>query len=102
VGVSQRLAPLLAAGLFGGAALHRASLSGTLPPVGAPVDEARWLVSAQLRPELELALGPLGVVVQGTIGAPMRKQAYTVDAVEMVGAGSVWWMLGGGLRLDIL
>jgi hypothetical protein len=102
VGLSHPLVPLLSVGLLGGAALHRASISGTLPPAASPVDTSRWLVSAQLRPELDLAIGPLGVVVQGTLGAPLRKQAYTVDGVDMVGASSLWWMLGGGLRVDIL
>jgi hypothetical protein len=102
VGLEQRLTPLLAAGLYGGAALHRTALSGALPPADTPVETVRWLVSAQLRPELELGLGPLGVVLQGAIGVPLRKQVYRVDAVEMAGAGSVWWTLGGGLRLDIL
>ena len=103
VGLSHRFASIVSAGLHLGGALHRSALASAFQPDGTPArPETSWFPSVQARPELDLALGPVGVVLQGTVGAPLRKQDYNVNKVTRIETGTVWWMLGGALRLNVL
>lgn len=101
-GLVQRLDSGFELGLHAGAALDRTTLSGTLLPDGSRVETARWVGSVLLRPEVGIALGPVGVLLQGGLGAPLRKQDYLVNGVKRVETEPLWWTVGGALRVDLL
>lgn len=100
LGLAQRLGSALLLGLHVGATLHRASVFGTLLPDGALADESSWGVTAQLRPELEIDFGPIGILFQPMLAAPLERHIYTVDDASVAESGAFWWMLGAALRLD--
>jgi hypothetical protein len=101
-GVAEQLAPVFGMALYMGAVLSRTSLSGTLLSDGTPVEANRWGAALQLRPEAEFCFGPLGVLVQPALVAAPGRQSYTADGQEVLKTSTVWWMVGGALRLDLL
>lgn len=103
-GLSYELTPVLDVGLQLGASLQRTSLSGTLLATSVAAERSHWPIMAQVRPELELDLGRLGVILQPTLGMPLRQQIYTTEdrRTEVVKGGTLWWMVGGAVRLDVL
>jgi len=101
LGFGQRLAPAWFAQVLAGVAVERATLSGTLLPEGSAIDRSRWQTFIQLRPELELALAPVGLLLQPTLCAAPRQQRYLVDGVEVLSSRAVWWSLGGAVSVNL-
>jgi hypothetical protein len=102
VGVARQLAPIFGVAVYMGAALSRTSLSGTLLSDGTKVDASRWGVALQVRPEAELCFGPLGLLLQPALVAAPGRQSYTADGLEVLKTGTLGWMVGLALRLDLL
>jgi hypothetical protein len=100
-GLGQRLQSSLYVNVLGGIALDRSTLSGTLLPEAALVERARWQAVAQLRPELELTLAPLGLLLQPTLYASPRQQRFLVSGGEVLRTRALWWSLGGAVSIDL-
>lgn len=100
VGVSQQLASWLNLGFHAGTTLYNASLSGTLLPDGTAAERTQVRVAAQFGPEVELSLGPLGIIAQPGIGASLGRLRYVADSVEVLETARVWWLIGGALRVN--
>lgn len=100
-GVGQRLAPVLYANLLGGVTLAHATLSGTLLADGAPAERARWQTALHLRPELELELAPLALILQPTLYAAPHTQRFLADGAEVLRTRKLWWSLGAAISLDL-
>lgn len=100
VAISQQLAGWLNLGFYSGITLYHASLSGTLLADGTAAERSRGRFAAQFGPEVELSLGPLGIVAQPGIGASFGSQRYAADRVEVLETSKVWWLIGGGLRVS--
>lgn len=101
LGVVQRLAPVLSVSLHAGVAFGRTRVSGTLLADGTAAETSRWGAAALARPELEVHLGPAAVLLQTALGAPLRRERYTADQLELLRTRSHWWMLGGAVRVDL-
>ena len=99
-GVGLRLNRWLELGVHASAALRAATISGELVDATA-AEQARRGLDLHLRPELELSLGTLGVVVQPGIGAAIIRQRYEADGVEVLETSTVWWQLGAGVRVAL-
>ena len=70
-------------------------------PEGKAIERSRWQPVLALRPELALALDPIGFLLQPTLGATPRRQRYLVDGVEMLSSRAVWWSLGGAVSINL-
>jgi hypothetical protein len=100
LGFGQRLTPVLSLNLLAGVAIEHATLWGTLLPGGIVTERSRWPSAAQLRPELELSLGPLGLVLQPVLYVARPRQ-YAVDHVVVFRTRTTWAALGGALSIDL-
>jgi hypothetical protein len=100
-GISQRLASWVDLGLYASTIFSQASLYGTFLDDGSAAEQSRLTIAAQMGPELELSLGPLGIIVQPTLGALVRRRRYLDGDAELLETGRFWWMLGGGLRMNV-
>jgi hypothetical protein len=101
VGVMQRLVPALDVGLHLGAAFSRTRVYGTLLLDGTAAETSRWGATALARPELELSLGAAGLLLQTALGVPLGRERYTADGLELLRTRSLWWMIGGAVRVDL-
>ncbi len=101
IGVVQRLAPAFNVGLHVGAAFSRTSVYGTLLSDGTAAETSRWGAAALARPELEVSWGPAGLLLQTALGVPLRRERYTADQLEVLQTRSLWWMLGGAVRVNL-
>lgn len=101
VGVSLRLSPWFELGIQAGAGLRTTTLSGILVEDGAPGEQTRRGLDLHVRPELELSLGTVGLLVQPALGAAPQRWLFQADKVEVFETNAVWWQLGGGLRVAI-
>lgn len=100
-GVALRIASGLLFNALAGVAVEHVTLSGTLLPDGTAVDSARWQAVAQLRPELELELAPISLLLQPTLYASPAQQRYLADGVEVLRTRPVWWSLGGAISVSL-
>ncbi len=101
VGVQQRLSQLFGVGVQLGASLYSASLSGTLLVNPLPAQQSHFGAALHLRPELELSLGPVGVLLQPALGASLRPHSYVDGENEVLETSRFWWLLGGGVRVNV-
>lgn len=101
VGVQQRLSQLFSVGVQLGASLHSASLSGTLLVNPLHVQQSHFGAALHLRPELELSLGPVGVLLQPALGASLRPHSYVDREYEVLETSRFWWLLGGAVRVNV-
>jgi hypothetical protein len=100
-GVAHRLAEPLGVALHIGATLHRGSVWGTLLALQQATEGAKWGAAAQLRPEVELSFGAIGIVAQPTVGVSLLGERYEVREAVVLETRPVWWMLGGALRAEL-
>jgi hypothetical protein len=100
-GIGQRLAATWFAHLLAGVVFERATLSGTLLPEGSAIERSRWQPLVQLRPELELALAPVGFLLQPALCAAPRQQRYLVDGAVVLSSRAVGWSLGGAVSVNL-
>ncbi|MEY2931846.1 MAG: hypothetical protein RL033_2595 [Pseudomonadota bacterium] len=100
-GVAQRIASAWLLNTFVGVAVEHVTLSGTLLPDATAVDRSRWQAVAQLRPELELELTPISLLLQPTLYASPAQQRYLADGVEILRTHPVWWSLGGAISVSL-
>lgn len=101
IGVVQHLAPTFKVGLHAGPAFSRTRVSGTLLSDATAAETSHWGAAGVVRPELELSLGPAGLLLQTALGVPLRRERYTADELELLRTRSLWWMLGGAVRVDL-
>jgi hypothetical protein len=101
LGIAHWLAEPLSVAFHVGPTVHRGSVWGTLLADRRTAERDGWGVAAQLRPEVELALGPIGVLVQPTLGVSIWGERYLADDQELLETRPVWWMLGAALRAEI-
>jgi hypothetical protein len=101
LGIAHRLAEPLGVAFHIGATVHRGSVWGTLLLDRSATERDEWGVAAQLRPEIEIALGPIGFLAQPTLGVSILGERYVADEVVLLETQPVWWMIGGALRADI-
>jgi hypothetical protein len=101
LGVAHRLAEPLSLAFHVGPTVHRGSVWGTLLSDRSAAERDGWGVAAQLRPEVELALGPIGILVQPTLGVSIWGERYEADRQVLLETRPVWWMLGAALRAEI-
>jgi hypothetical protein len=99
--LSQRASPRLNVALQLAAGLHSASLSGTLLRDGTPTEHTRWGSALAARPEIELSLGALGLLLQGGAGLALARQRYADRQTRVLETNQMWWMLGGGVRANV-
>jgi hypothetical protein len=100
-GVGQHLTPALQANLLGGVTLARSTLAGTLLPDGAAAERSRWQATLHLRPELELRLAPVALMLQPTLCASPRQQSFRAGGVEVLHTRALWWTLGAAVGLEL-
>lgn len=100
VGAAQWLSDAFGVALHVGAALRHGSLSGTLLANGRGVERRDLGVALQFRPEAELGLGSLGVVLQPSLGVSLDEVEYTAETIEVLETERVWWALGAAVRLN--
>jgi hypothetical protein len=101
LGVAHRVVEPLRVAVHIGAAVHRGSVWGTLLPDRSAAERAEWGAAAQLRPEAELSLGPIGIILQPTVGVSILGERYETDDQVLLETRLVWWMLGGAMRADL-
>jgi hypothetical protein len=101
IGLVQRLSPFFHVGVHAGGAFSRTRVSGTLLSDATAAETSRWGAAAVARPELEVSLGPAGLLLQTALGVPLRRERYTADQLELLRTRSLWWMLGGAVRVDL-
>jgi len=99
-GVSLRLSRWFEVGMQVGTALRAATISGALSD-DTPAEQARRGLDLHLRPELELSLGSLGLLVQPGLGAAVIRQRYEADTAEVLETSAVWWQFGAGVRVAL-
>lgn len=99
-GVGLRLSRWFELGVQVGAALRTATISGALSDATTAAQTRRGL-DLHLRPELELSLGALGLLVQPGLGAGITRQRYQADGVEVLETSGIWWQLGAGMRVAL-
>jgi hypothetical protein len=97
LGVSTRLNRWFELGLQLGAGLRAGAVSGTF--VADEVRSERTLLGLDLhvRPELELSVGALGLLLQPALGLSPLRQRYESEDVEVLETHAVWWQLGAGV-----
>lgn len=101
LGASVRLNRWFEVGVQASAALRTGRVSGTLTEDTTPGDRTLFGLDLHLRPELELSLGTLGILLQPAVGASPTRQRYEADDVEVLETRSFWWQLGAGVRVAI-
>ena len=101
-GVSRRWGSFVDVGAQLGACLDRASLSGTLLSDATPATRVRFGATLFLRPELAFSVGPLALLLQPGMTAALGRQLYVADGQAVLETGHFSWLLGAGLRLNVL
>jgi hypothetical protein len=93
-----------------GASVYTASMSGTLPLERQLAQDTRKYGAAlHLRPEVDLSLGAVGIVIQPALGLALARQLYQVRRTledetrtdEVMEMSPLWWQLGGAFRVDV-
>jgi hypothetical protein len=100
-GIGHRLVEAVAVALHVGGSVHRGSLSGTLLRDMRAAGKGELGADVQFRPELELSFGPVGFVLQPTIGVALSKEIYNADEEQALETQPVWWMIGGAARVNV-
>jgi hypothetical protein len=101
LGVGVRLSRWFELGMQAGAGLSTATLGGTLTRDSTASERRRLGLDLHLRPEMELSLGTLGILVQPALGTSARRQRYKADGVEVFETQAFWWQLGAGVRVAL-
>ena len=101
LGVAHRVVEPLRVAFHIGATFHRGSVWGTLLSDRSAAERAEWGVAAQIRPEAELSLGSIGIILQPTVGVSILGERYEADEQVLLETRLVWWMLGGAVRADL-
>jgi len=101
LGLSTPLNRWFELGVQLGAALRVGTVSGTFV-VDQEVSQKTLLgLDLHVRPELELSLGTLGVLLQPGLGVSPMRQRYESEEVEVLETHAIWWQLGAGVRVAL-
>lgn len=77
------------------------SVTGTINSDGQSVERRPLGLAAHLRPELDLSLGGLGLLLQPGLGIGIVRPSFEVDGVQTLEISPVWWQLGAAARIDL-
>jgi hypothetical protein len=77
------------------------SVTGTITSDGQPVERRPLGLAAHLRPELELSLGWLGLLLQPGLGIGIVRPSFQADGIQTLEISRVWWQLGAAARVDL-
>ena len=77
------------------------SVTGSITSDGQRVERHPLGLAAHVRPELELSLGRLGLVLQPGLGIGIVRPSFETDGIQTIEISQFWWQLGVAARIDL-
>lgn len=101
LGAALHVTSWFAVGAHVAASLYAGTLSGTRAADAAEVGTTHFGYTLQLRPEMELSGGRMGLLIQPALAAAPFRQLYEVNGAPVLELHPVWWQLGAAVRVDL-